>query len=220
MEVKELRSRIEGHVTTSTDAVYENVRRGITWNQLTPARYPRLIMQAATEQDVVEAVLFARAHGMKIAVRGGGHSWVGFSLRDESLLIDLGRFKKFSIDPEARLATIQTAVTGRELNSRLSAHGLAFPVGHCSSVPLGGFLLNGGLGWNSNTWGPACFSIVAANVVTADGRLVVANNEQNALGDPRSRSGLLRGSDTIPHQALPGATCYHDQLLLLPFAAH
>lgn len=180
MEVKELRSRIEGHVTTSTDAVYENVRRGITWNQLTPARYPRLIMQAATEQDVVEAVLFARAHGMKIAVRGGGHSWVGFSLRDESLLIDLGRFKKFSIDPEARLATIQTAVTGRELNSRLSAHGLAFPVGHCSSVPLGGFLLNGGLGWNSNTWGPACFSIVAANVVTADGRLVVANNEQNA----------------------------------------
>lgn len=180
MEVKELQSRIEGHVTTSTDAGYENVRRGITWNQLTPARYPRLIMQAATEQDIVEAVLFARAQGMKIAVRSGGHSWVGFSLRDESLLIDLGRLKKLSIDTEARLATVQTAVTGRELNNQLSAHGLAFPVGHCSSVPLGGFLLSGGLGWNSNMWGPACYSIAAANVVTADGRLVVANHEQNA----------------------------------------
>ncbi|MGQ0696467.1 MAG: FAD-binding oxidoreductase, partial [Nitrospiraceae bacterium] len=54
----------------------------------------------------------------------------------------------------------------------------AFPVGHCPSVALGGFLLNGGLGWNSSRWGPACFSIEAANVVTADGNLVVADDQQ------------------------------------------
>jgi FAD/FMN-containing dehydrogenase len=180
MEVKELQSRIEGQVTTSTDAGYENLRCGIIWNQLTPARYPRLIVQAATEHDVVEAVRFARAHGMKIAVRGGGHNWVGFSLRDESLLIDLGSLKQLSIDPEARQAVIQPGVTGRELNNQLAAHGLAFPIGHCSSVPLSGYLLNGGLGWNSNTWGPACFSVEAANVVTADGSLLLVNQEQNA----------------------------------------
>ncbi|HEX5735669.1 MAG TPA: FAD-binding oxidoreductase [Blastocatellia bacterium] len=180
MGLEELQSRIEGKVTTRSDSGYEDLRRGIIWNQLTPARYPRLIVQAASERDVVEAVRFARAQGMKIAVRGGGHSWVGFSLRDESLLIDLGLLKQLSIDPGARLAKIQPAVTGRELNRQSSAHGLAFPIGHCSSVPLSGYLLNGGLGWNSNMWGPACFSVEAANVVTADGSLVVANKEQNA----------------------------------------
>ena len=180
MDVKELQSRIEGKVTTATDAGYENLRRELIWNQLTPARYPQLVVQVATEHDVVEAVRFARANRMKIAVRGGGHSWVGFSLRDGSLLIDLGRLNQVSIDHEARRAAIQPAVTGRELNRQLAAHGLAFPVGHCPTVPLSGFLLNGGLGWNFNSWGPACFSVEAANVVTADGSLVVANQEQHA----------------------------------------
>jgi FAD/FMN-containing dehydrogenase len=180
MEVKELQSRIEGKVTTATEAGYENLRREIIWNQLTPMRYPQLVVQVATEHDVVEAVRFARTNGMKIAVRGGGHSWVGFSLRDGSLLIDLGRLNQISTDREARMAVIQPAVTGRDLNRQLAAHGLAFPVGHCPTVPLSGFLLNGGLGWNFNGWRPACFSVEAANVVTADGNLVVANQEQHA----------------------------------------
>jgi FAD/FMN-containing dehydrogenase len=180
MEVNELQSRIEGKVTTATDAGYENLRREIIWNHLTPTRYPQLVVQVATEHDVVEAVRFARTHRMKIAVRGGGHSWVGFSLRDGSLLIDLGRLNQVAIDRAARTAAIQPAVTGRVLNRQLAAHGLAFPVGHCPTVPLSGFLLNGGLGWNFNGWGPACFSVEAANVVTADGSLVVANQEQHA----------------------------------------
>ena len=180
MDVKELQRRIEGKVTTAADAGYENLRCEISWNQLTPARYPQLVVQVATEHEVVEAVRFARTHGMRIAVRGGGHSWVGFSLRDGSLLIDLARLKQISIDYEARVAAIQPAVTGRELNRQLAACGLAFPVGHAPSVPLSGFLLNGGLGWNSNSWGPACFSVEAANVITADGSLFVANSEQHS----------------------------------------
>jgi FAD/FMN-containing dehydrogenase len=180
MQVKELQSRIEGNLTTRTDSGYENLRRQIIWNQLTPPRYPELIVQVASEHDVVEAVRFARTHRMKIAVRGGGHSWVGFPLRDGSLLIDLGRLSQVSIDAEARIAVVQPAVTGRELNSQLATHGLVFPVGHCATVPLSGFLLSGGLGWNFNRWGPACFSVEAANVVTADSGLVTANSEQHA----------------------------------------
>ena len=68
-------------------------------------------MQVANEWDVVEAVRFARAHRMEVAVRGGGHSWVGFSLRDQSLLIDLGQLKQLAVDAEARIATVQPAVT-------------------------------------------------------------------------------------------------------------
>jgi FAD/FMN-containing dehydrogenase len=67
-------------------------------------------------------------------------------------------------------------VRGRELNAELAKSGLAFPVGHCPTVPLSGFLLNGGLGWNFGGWGPACFSIESANVVTADGKLVVTSD--------------------------------------------
>jgi FAD/FMN-containing dehydrogenase len=95
-------------------------------------------------------------------------------------LIDLGRLNQVAIDRQARTAAIQPAVTGRALNRQLATHGLAFPVGHCPTVPLSGFLLNGGLGWNFNGWRPACFSVEAANVVTADGNLVVANQEQHA----------------------------------------
>lgn len=180
MNVQALQSRIVGKVTTATDPGYEDLRRSLIWNQLTPMRYPQVVVQVANEQDVVEAVRFAGAQNLKIAVRGGGHSWVGFPLCDGSLLIDLGRLNQVSIDHQNRTAVVQPAVTGRELNRQLAAHGLVFPVGHCPSVPLSGFLLNGGLGWNSNTWGPACFSVEAAHVVTADGSLVVVNPEQHA----------------------------------------
>ena len=179
-DAQTLRNRIGGTVTTRNDSAYEDVRRQAVWNELKPARSPEMIVRVAAERDVVETVRFARTHGMKIAVRGGGHSWVGFSLRDDGVLIDLGDLREVSVDPQARTASIQPAVTGRELSRRLAEHGLAFPVGHCPTVPLSGFLLNGGLGWNSNRWRPACFSIRAAHVVTADGELVVANEAQNA----------------------------------------
>jgi FAD/FMN-containing dehydrogenase len=92
---------------------------------------------------------FARAHRLKVAVRGGGHNWVGFSLRDHSLLIDLGELKRvISIDAKAHTATVQPAVRGGELNAALAKSGFAFPVGHRPTVPLSGFLLNGGLGCN------------------------------------------------------------------------
>ncbi len=180
VDLKDLRSRVTGAITTSEDSHYERLRRAMIWNQLVPERRPRVIVQAANENAVVEAVRFARNNGMKVAVRGGGHNWIGFSLHDDCLLIDLGRLKNASIDREARIAVIQPAVTSRDFNRRLAAEGLAFPVGHHPIVPMSGFLLNGGIGWNFNAWGPSCFSIEAARVVTADGSLVVASEKENA----------------------------------------
>ncbi|MCA9451525.1 MAG: FAD-dependent oxidoreductase, partial [Nitrospira sp.] len=129
MDVKALQSRIEGKVTVATDAGYEQLRRSLVWNQLTPTRYPQVVVQVATEKDVVEAVRFARTQNMNIAVRGGGHSWVGFPLCNGSLLIDLGRLNQISVDPQARTAWVQPAVTGQALNRQLATYGLAFPVG-------------------------------------------------------------------------------------------
>ncbi|MBA3965850.1 MAG: FAD-dependent oxidoreductase, partial [Nitrospirales bacterium] len=133
MNMQALQSRIEGKVTTATDPGYEDLRRSLIWNQLTPGRYPQAVVQVANEQDVIEAVRFARAQNLKIAVRGGGHSWIGFSLCDGSLLIDLGRLNQVSIDPQSRTAVIHPAVTGQALNQQLAPHGLAFPVGHCQT---------------------------------------------------------------------------------------
>ena len=180
MDLKELRSSVTGAITTSEDSHYERLRRSMVWNQLVPDRGPRIIVQAANENAVVEAVRFARTNGMKVAVRGGGHNWIGFSLRDDSLLIDLGRLRNVSLDREARIAVIQPAVSSRDFNRRLAAEGLAFPVGHCPTVPMSGFLLNGGIGWNFNAWGASCLSIEAARVVTAEGSLIVASDSENA----------------------------------------
>lgn len=180
MDPKELQNQIEGSVTISTDAAYSQLRRDAVWPHNTPGRYPRVIVQAASQNDIIQAVKFARDAGMKIAVRGGGHSWVGFSLRDDSLLIDLGRLNKVSIDREARIARIQPAITSQQLNRVLEAEGLAFPVGHCGTVALSGFLLSGGIGWNFNALGPSSFSIEAANVVIADGNLVAASEQENS----------------------------------------
>jgi FAD/FMN-containing dehydrogenase len=179
MNLNELRSRIAGIVTSSTDKDYENLRTS-GWNHPPPDRRPRYIVQVANENDVVEAVGFARANQLKIAVRGGGHSWVSFFLRDDGLLIDLGRLKQVSINREARRAVVQPAVTGRELNQMLDAQGLMFPVGHCPTVPMSGFLLSGGFGWNHSELGQACFSVEAARVVTADGGMVVASEKANS----------------------------------------
>lgn len=180
MDLKELRSRVTGAITTSDDSHYDRLRRSMVWNQLVPERRPRIIVQVANENAVIEAVRFARSNGIKIAVRGGGHNWIGLSLRDDSLLIDLGRLKSFALDPAARIAMIQPAVTSRDFSRRLTAEGLAFPVGHCPTVPMSGFLLNGGIGWNFNAWGPSCSRIEGARIVTADGSLVVANEKENA----------------------------------------
>jgi len=180
MELSSLRSRIRGTITLATDTGYEHLRRSLVWHLQVPERDPQAIIRVADVQDVIESVRFARANRLKLAIRGGGHSWVGFSLRDDTLLIDLDRLDRVTIDAKAQRAAIQPAVRGREFNRLLNAQGLAFPVGYCPTVPMSGFILNGGLGWNFNAWGPACFSVEEAKVVTADGELVTANAEQNS----------------------------------------
>jgi FAD/FMN-containing dehydrogenase len=162
------------------DASYEALRKSMLWNALKPARFPEAIVRATSEEDVVAAVALARARGLQVAVRAGGHSWVGSPLRDGSLLIDLSALRGLTVDAATRTASVQPAATAGEFAAALQPHGLAFPVGHCPSVGISGYLLSGGLGWNGGAWGPACLSLRAIDVVTADGRLVHADEHENA----------------------------------------
>jgi FAD/FMN-containing dehydrogenase len=96
------------------------------------------------------------------------------------MLIDLSRLNEVSFDPDAGVASVQPGAKGRDLNIMLADHSLFFPSGHCPSVGIGGFLLQGGWGWNSRSIGPACMSIVAIDVVTAGGELIRADANQNS----------------------------------------
>ena len=174
-----LQERISGTVLHRGDPDYEQARRAPGWNEIKPERYPDLIMQVASEDDIIEAVNFARDQHMKIGIRGGGHNWCAAALQQGGMLLDLSRLNRVEIDPEARVATAEPVVTNRYLAKRLAKHGLAFPVGHCPCVPLSGFILNGGLGWNAGEWGISCFSLLSVDVVTADGNLVTASETEN-----------------------------------------
>jgi hypothetical protein len=116
---------------------------------------------------------------------------------------------------------IEPVITGREFNQQLAAQNLAFPVGHCPTVPMSGFLLNGGLGWNFNGWGPACLSIEVANVVTAAADVVVADQAQHVdllWGGPR-RPDFLALSHSTFSNFFQCVVDHHEQLLL-PVATH
>ncbi|MGW4135770.1 FAD-binding oxidoreductase [Streptomyces mirabilis] len=173
------RRRIEGEIVRRGDPRYDETWAAMLFNHLKPDRFPDVIVRAASERDVPAAVELARSEGLRIAVRSGGHSWCGSPLRDRGMLIDLSGLRRSDIDVASATATVQPSVTGRDLIAELAPYGLAFPAGHCGSVALGGYLLSGGLGWNSPALGPACVSVRQIEAVTANGEVLTCSTEEN-----------------------------------------
>ncbi len=158
---------------------YEAARRAAVWNARTPDRHPDVIVHARSEADVVRAVRAAGEAGHTIGVRSGGHSWAGNHLRDGGMLIDLSRMAAVTVDAEGMRATVEPGCPGHVLAATLAEHDRFFPGGHCVGVGVGGYLLQGGYGWNGRLHGPACMSVEAVDVVTAAGEVVRADATQN-----------------------------------------
>lgn len=171
---------VDGAARWRGDDGYESRRLRAVWNARKPERFPEVIVVPASTADVVRAVRFARERDLHVATRSGGHNLSGACLRDGGMLIDLAKLDGLEIDAVGRTASLQPAVTSRTLAAALAHLGLAFPVGHCGSVPMGGYLLSGGLGWNMGQWGLACNAVQEIEVVTADGELVIANERENS----------------------------------------
>lgn len=180
MSAFELDRDLDGRLILRGDADYEDIRSAMVWNELKPPRYPDVIVRAASEPDVLTAVRLARSAGLRVTVRGGGHNWVGTSLRDGGMLIDLSQLDACAVDPASAMASVQPAARGRDIAAALAGHGLAFAVGHCGSVALSGFVLSGGLGWNPGAWGPACLGLEEIEAVTAAGEVVRCSEDENA----------------------------------------
>lgn len=159
---------------------YEEARRDTVWCASAWDHYPAAIVKIQNENEAQEAVRLARKENLKITIRSGGHSWSGNHLRDGVMLIDVNALKGYSIDSPSMTATAQPGLKGSELNEILSTYELFFPVGHCPTVCIGGYLLQGGYAWNGRKYGPACMSVVGIDAITANGERVHADEKENA----------------------------------------
>ena len=182
-------------MTHQTDAGIEAFRAGFGGQALTPGhpdydrsraiwngaidRKPALIACCTTAEQVAEAIRFARGSGLEIAVRGGGHSYAGNSVNDGGLMIHLGAMNGVVVDPAARRAVCGGGATWADVDAATQQHGLATPGGFISHTGIAGLTLGGGIGWLTKKAGLSCDNLVAAQMVTADSRIVRASKDEN-----------------------------------------
>jgi FAD/FMN-containing dehydrogenase len=143
-------------------------------------RRPGVIAQCADVNDVVQAIRFGRDAGLEIAVRGGGHGVAGRALTEGGLVLDLRRMHSVTVDPVARTATVAGGATMSHLDRATEPFGLATTGGRVSTTGVGGFTLGGGGGWLDRKFGLACDNLVSVELVTADGSIVCASDDENA----------------------------------------
>ena len=176
----DFRMSISGQIFAPGDKDYEFKRLRSIWQLIKPGRYPSFIVQASSVDDVIETVKFASINGFKISVRCGGHSYYASFLQSDMIMLDLSELKEITVDEKNYRATVQPAMRSQDFMAEIEKFGFSFPAAHCGNVPLGGFLLGGGLGWNGEAWGGmSCFNIREVEVVTAEGELIVANENTN-----------------------------------------
>lgn len=142
-------------------------------------RRPAVIVRATCDGDVVAALLFAQSARLPIAVRAGGHSVAGYSAIDGGVLLDLRPMKEIQVDPFARRARVGPGVTWGEFDRATQEYGLATTGGRMTTTGVAGFVLGSGSGWLERRHGFACDNLVAARVITADGRILTASETEN-----------------------------------------
>jgi hypothetical protein len=175
--LRELEGSFGGQLVRASDPTY-NEHRAI-WNGSID-RFPALIARCSGVADVIAAVKFARGTGLRVAVRGGGHSFPGQSVCDGGIVIDLGPMKGIRVDPEARTARAQAGVLLGELDRETQAFGLAVPAGIVTHTGLAGLTLGGGIGWLMRKYGLTIDQLLSVDLVTADGEFVKASDAENS----------------------------------------
>lgn len=175
--VAAFRRRFSGSLVLPGDDDYHSARR--VWNGMIDKK-PAIIAYCTRPSDVVESIAFARETGLSMAVRAGGHNIAGKSLCEDGLVIDLSRMRRVAIDAETRTARAQGGALLADLDIASQAHGLATTTGVNSDTGLVGLTLGGGIGRLGRKHGLSCDNMLSAEVVTADGRIVKASEDDNA----------------------------------------
>jgi FAD/FMN-containing dehydrogenase len=177
IKLDQLRGQVRGDVVAPGDETYDEART--VYNAMIDRR-PAVVVRCSNVGDVVAAVNFARENGLDLAVRGGSHSVPGFGTCDDGVVIDLSGMRRVTVDATSRTARAAGGATWGDFDDATHAHGLATTGGIISTTGVGGLTLGGGIGYLARAFGLSCDNLVSAEVVTADGRSVVASEDDNA----------------------------------------
>jgi FAD/FMN-containing dehydrogenase len=177
LDVPKLRADIAGELLAPDDPGYDGARRvflgGID-------RRPAAIARVASSDDVAKVIGVARESGLELAVRGGGHSVAGYGTSEGGIVIDLAGLRELEIDAKSRTAWANAGLTTGEYTNAAAAHGLATPFGDTASVGIAGLTVAGGMGFLARKHGLTIDNLLAAEVVTADGRVVHTDADTEA----------------------------------------
>ena len=174
--IRKLASEITGHLITPEAPDYQSAR--LVFNRAFDLR-PALIVRCAGASDVARALGFAQAHNLPLAVRGGGHSRLGYGMCHGGVVIDLSGMKRVEVDPRKQVARAEAGAIVRDLDEATQRFELATTSGGCPTVGIAGLTLGGGEGRLMDKYGTACDNLISAQVVTVDGRQVEASQKSN-----------------------------------------
>lgn len=175
--VTQFKSQLRGDLIEPTDPRYEEARK--VYNAMI-SRKPRLIARCADVADVITALQFGQQNSLRVSIRGGGHNAGGLGVCDDGLVIDLSLIKYVHVDPAAKTVRVGGGCTWGDVDHATHAFGLAVPSGVISTTGVGGLTLGGGIGHLTRQYGLTIDNLLAADVVLADGRFVVASANENS----------------------------------------
>jgi len=176
-DVSTFRSALKGRVLFAGDDGYDTART--IWNAMID-RHPAMIVQPDSVEEIVSIVNFARENGLLLCVKGGGHNIAGNAVCDGGLMIDLSGMNSVTIDTQRRIAQVGPGAKLADFDREAQAKGLATPLGINSTTGVAGLTLGGGFGWLSRKYGTTVDTLISADVVTADGKIVKASEYENA----------------------------------------
>ena len=214
ISIPKLRADVSGQVIGPDDAEYDRAR-AVFYGGFD--LHPAVVVRVADEMDVARVIALARETGLELAVRSGGHSVIGQGVSDGGIVIDLADLRSIEVDPEERTAWAQTGLTALEFTNATHAHGLGVGFGDTGSVGIGGITLGGGVGYLVRKHGLTIDSLLAAEIVTADGELhrVDAEHEPDLFWAIRGGGGNF-GVATRFRFALHPLDTVVGGMLLLP----
>jgi FAD/FMN-containing dehydrogenase len=171
-----LKTQVSGVVVCPVDPGYDEAR-GV-WNGMID-RHPLAVVHCENDDDVAAVIRIARQFERPLAVHGGGHNVAGLATTEGGIVADLSAMREVRVDPERRRATVQGGATLGDVDAATQQYGLAAPLGVVSETGVAGLTLGGGVGWLRRKHGLSCDNVVAADVITADGKKVRASSTEN-----------------------------------------
>ncbi len=168
---------LTGKIVTKDNCEYEESR--LAWNRAIE-KYPLVIIYCYNEQDIMNAILWAKKNSIEIRVRSGAHSYEGYSTGNDIAVIDISKMNEIYIDEDNGIVKIGGGVRNREIYEALGRKNYAFPGGGCPTVGVAGLILGGGWGYSSRFLGLACDSLIEAEVINYKGEKLIVNDVENS----------------------------------------